>query len=153
VGPGVPAEALQTMNASMLDLVSGFVFQTTLLGTFSLLALVLAAIGTYGVLSYDVAERTREIGIRMALGASSPRVLRMIVGRTLVLAGIGLAIGVLGAFGATRALTRYLFGVGPSDPATFAATALLLIGVALAAASVPAWRASHVDPVIALREE
>jgi ABC-type antimicrobial peptide transport system permease subunit len=98
-------------------------------------------------------ERTREIGIRMALGASSPRVLRMIVARTLVLVGIGLAIGVLGAFGATRALTRYLFGVGPSDPATFAATALLLIGVALAAASVPAWRASHVDPVIALREE
>ncbi|HEV2180127.1 MAG TPA: ABC transporter permease [Gemmatimonadaceae bacterium] len=153
VDPAIPAEALQTMNASMLDLVAGFVFQTTLLGTFSLLALLLAAIGTYGVLAYDVAERTREIGIRMALGARSGRVLRMVIGRTLALAGVGIAIGVLGALGSTRVLSRFLFGVSPTDPAAFGGTALVLVGVALAAAMVPAWRASRVDPVIALKEE
>lgn len=141
------------MNASMLDLVAGFVFQTTLLSTFSLLALLLAAIGTYGVLAYDVAERTREIGIRMALGARSDRVLRMVMGRTLVLAGVGIAIGVIGALGTTRVLSRFLFGISPTDPAAFGATAAVLVCVALAAATLPAWRASRVDPVIALKEE
>lgn len=153
IDPAIPAEALQTMNASMLDLVAGFVFQTTLLSTFSLLALLLAAIGTYGVLAYDVAERTREIGIRMALGARSDRVLRMVMGRTLVLAGVGIAIGVIGALGTTRVLSRFLFGISPTDPAAFGATAAVLVCVALAAATLPAWRASRVDPVIALKEE
>lgn len=153
IDPAIPAEALQTMNASMLDLVAGFVFQTTLLSTFSLLALLLAAIGTYGVLAYDVAERTREIGIRMALGARSDRVLRMVMGRTLVLAGVGIAIGVIGALGTTRVLSRFLFGISPTDPAAFGATAAVLVCVALAAATLPAWRASRVDPVIAFKEE
>lgn len=153
VDPAIPPESLETMNASMLGLVAEFVFQATLLSIFSLLALLLAAIGTYGVLAYDVAERTREIGIRMALGARSSRVLHMVLGRTLMLAGIGMTIGVLGALGTTRVLARFLFGVSPTDPVAFGATALVLVMVALASATVPAWRASRVDPVIALREE
>jgi predicted permease len=151
--PTVPAQALETMDASMLTVVAEPLFQTRLLTTFSLLALLLAAVGTYGVLAFDVAERTREIGIRMALGAQAARVVRMVMGRTLILAAAGVAIGMVGALFATRVLSRFLFEVSPTDPATFGMVAALLVGVACAAALVPAWRAADVDPVQSLKEE
>ena len=122
-----------------------------LVGLFASLALVLAAIGVHGVLSYDVARRVREIGIRMALGAERGSVLRLIVGRALVLTAIGVAAGGAGAFVLTRTLSTLLFGVTPHDPATFAAAAGILTVVALAAAAMPAWRAARTDPAAALR--
>ena len=149
----IPVQALQTMDASMLDVVAEPLFQTRLLATFSLLALLLAAIGTYGVLAYDVAERTREIGIRIALGAGTRDVRRLVIGRTLVFATVGIVFGAIGALASTRLLTRFLFAVTPTDPATFAGTAIVLVGAALGAGLVPAFRATRVDPILALRQE
>jgi len=149
----IPVQALQTMDASMLDVVAEPRFQTRLLTTFSLLALLLAVIGTYGVLAYDVAERTREIGIRIALGAGTRDVRRLVIGRTLVFATVGIVLGSIGALAATRLLSRFLFGVTPTDPATFAGTAIVLVGAALGAGVVPALRATRVDPILALRQD
>jgi predicted permease len=127
--------------------------QMTLLGAFAGLALVLASIGLYGVLSYAVTQRSREIGLRMALGASASSVIRMIVGRGLALTGIGLGIGLVAAWAATRAMKNLLYGVGATDPVTFAAVAGLLSVIALIACWAPARRASRVDPIVVLREE
>jgi putative ABC transport system permease protein len=124
-----------------------------LLGLFAAVALVLAMIGIYGVLSYGVALRTREIGIRMALGAPPQGVMRLIVGEGFVLAWLGLVIGFGGAVALTRLLASLLFGVAPTDPATYMAVAALLAAVALAASYLPARRAMRVDPAIALRSE
>jgi putative ABC transport system permease protein len=124
-----------------------------LLGTFSAIALLLASIGIYGVMSYSVAQRGREIGIRMALGAERRRVLGLVVGQGMALAGIGVGIGLLGAFALTRLLGSQLYSVTPTDPGTFAAVAALLASIALMATLPPALRATRVDPVVALREE
>jgi ABC-type antimicrobial peptide transport system permease subunit len=128
-------------------------FQARLLGAFAALALLLAAVGIYGVLAYNVAQRTHEIGIRMALGAQAADVLRMILRRTMVLTGTGVVIGIAGALAVTRVLTKFLFGVTPTDPLTFVAVALTLVAAALAAGLIPARRAMRVDPMIALRHE
>jgi putative ABC transport system permease protein len=124
-----------------------------LLAMFAVLALVLAAIGTYGVLSYMVAERRREIGVRIALGANQQRVLGEVMRQGLGLTAVGLAAGLAGALAITRLLTALLFGVAPSDPATLAGVLTTIAGVAAAACLVPAWRASRVDPIVVLREE
>jgi len=124
-----------------------------LLSTFAVLALSLASIGIYGVISYVVAQRTQEIGLRMAMGAQRKDVLTMVARQGLRLIAIGLACGAIAALAATRALSSLLFGVKPFDVPTFAATALLLLGIAMAASYVPAARAARVDPMVALREQ
>ncbi|MGH7575415.1 MAG: ADOP family duplicated permease [Longimicrobiales bacterium] len=128
-------------------------FGVLLVGTFAATALALAVMGVYGVISFAVAQRTREIGIRMALGARAENVLRLVLKRGLLLAGVGTAIGIGGALAATRLLTSFLFGVSETDATTFIAVPLILIAAALIAAYVPARRAMRVDPMIAIRAE
>ena len=128
-------------------------FNMLLLTIFGAMALVLAAIGIYGLMSYSVEQGTRDIGVRLALGAARGSILRLVVTRGLILAGIGLALGLAGAFAASRLLARMLYGVTPTDPATYAAVAATLGAVALLACYLPARRATRVDPIIALRAE
>ncbi len=127
--------------------------QMTLVAAFAVLALLMASVGLYGVLSYTVAQRTQEIGVRMALGAQPAIVVVEVVRGALLLAVSGLVLGLAGAFALTRLLTSFLFSVGPTDPATFAAVSLLLLLVAGLASFVPARRAANVDPVSVLRTE
>jgi putative ABC transport system permease protein len=128
-------------------------FRTTLLGVFAGLALLLAAVGLYGVIAYSVARRTNELGVRMAMGAQRNDVLMLVLGQGAKLAIFGIAIGLAVAFAAMRVISKLLFGVNAADPLTFAATALLILAVAFGASLVPAWRAIKVDPVVALRYE
>jgi putative ABC transport system permease protein len=127
--------------------------QMTLLSGFAILALILASLSIYGVLSYLVTQRTREIGVRIALGATSQSVVRMIVAQGLRLTSLGLAIGLLAAFWMAKLMTALVYGVGTTDPATYAGTTAVLAAVAIIACVVPARTAARVDPIIALREE
>jgi ABC-type antimicrobial peptide transport system permease subunit len=124
-----------------------------LFSAFAILALVLAGIGTYGVLSYVVTQQRRDIGIRMALGAERALVLRSVMGQGLKLTGLGLLAGLAGALALTRFMETLLFGVRASDPATLAGVAALITVVAAAATLVPAVRATRVDPIVALKDE
>jgi putative ABC transport system permease protein len=124
-----------------------------LLGFFGILALGLAAIGIYGVMSYTVSQRSHEIGIRLALGAHPRQVLGLVVGQGVRMSLVGVGIGIVAALGLTQLLASLLFSVTPRDPLTFAGVALLVVGVALAGSFVPARRAASVDPIVALRHE
>ena len=128
-------------------------FRTALLAVFSILALVIASIGIYGVMNYLVIQRTREFGIRLAVGATKGDVLRLVLGRAAGLIVGGLCLGLLGSVVLARLITSLLYGVTPLDPATFAVVSLLLSAVALFASYIPARRATRVDPMVALRCE
>jgi putative ABC transport system permease protein len=152
-----PIARVRPLETIVSDSIARQRFSMLLLAIFAAVALVLAAVGLYGVVSYSVAQRTHEIGIRMALGASSSDVLRMVIGQGMRLAGAGMLFGLVGAFVVTRALkgmlSDLLFGVSVSDPVTFTAIPLVLLSVALAATYIPARRATRVDPMVALRHE
>jgi putative ABC transport system permease protein len=151
--PEQPVESVAPMQGLVDATRQDALFQARLLVVFSAIALVLALVGIYGVMSFKVTERTREIGIRMALGAEMNDVVQVVVGEALALAGGGVLIGLGGAFVATRVLRSLLFGVETWDPATYAAVAGLLVGAAALASWVPARRATRVDPVQALRAD
>ena len=149
----LPVAGVTTMEAMVADSVAVPRFTTVLLAAFSAVALLLAAIGIYGVGAYSVAQRVQEIGVRMALGAGRREVLRLVVGQGMAPTLLGLGIGLAAAFWLTRAMSALLFGVSPTDPATFAAVAAALAAVALAANYLPARRATGISPVEALRGE
>jgi putative ABC transport system permease protein len=153
IEPDVTVAAVQTMDDVVAQSTAGSRFLLLLLGSFAAAALALAAVGIYGVMSYSVACRTSEIGIRVALGATRGDVLRLVVGEALAVAGAGAAVGLLAALGLSRLMSSLLYAVTASDPLTFAGVCLLLAGVALAASSVPALRATRIDPLVALRSE
>lgn len=153
IDPALPVAHLQSMEANVASTLGRPRFLATLLTLFAVLALTLAAIGTYGVLSYAVAERNKEIGIRMALGAEGRRVLGMVMRDGLFVTAAGVVLGLLGAFAATRLMRSLLFEVGSTDALTFIAAPLVLIAVAVVAAYLPARRATRVDPMVALRAE
>jgi putative ABC transport system permease protein len=153
VDPAVVVQQPQTLEDLMYESVAQPRFRTILLTTFAGMALLLAAIGIYGVIAYSVAQRSNEIGVRMALGAGRDDVVRMVVEEGMRLTVFGLAIGVVAAIGLTRFLAEMLYGVRTTDVPTFIATAALLLIVALAACTHPAWRAARVDPITTLRRD
>jgi predicted permease len=145
--------AVTTIDQQLGEQTAARRFQTSLIGLFSLAALLLSAIGIYGLMHYFVEQRTNEIGVRMALGARQGNVLALVLRQGLALAGFGIVAGMLGAWGLTRLLSSLLFGVTPTDPLTFAAAPAILLAVAALACWIPARRASRIDPVLALRQE
>jgi predicted permease len=149
----LPVTHVMTLDQLLSDSVSSRRFSTFLLGMFAVLALLLAAVGIYGVMSYVVSLRTNEIGLRMALGAQPRDIWALIVGRGARLALAGVALGLFGSFLLTKLIASLLFGVKPTDPLTFGGVALLLVGVAILACYIPARRAMRVDPIVALRYE
>jgi predicted permease len=153
INPNVPISEVATLDARLSRTIAPRRFNTWLLGLFAAIALLLAAIGIYGVMSYTVTQRTREIGIRLALGAQPQDVLRLMIAHSLGLAFIGLATGMIASFVLTRWLKSWLFGVSATDPLTFIVISLLLLFVALLACYLPAQRAAKVDPLEALRHE
>jgi predicted permease len=153
VNPELPVFGAQTLNDAVSASLSQRRFAMQIVALFALTALLLAGLGIYGVISYIVSERTHEIGIRLALGAKSRDILRMVLGQGLGLAIAGAAVGLVGALIVSHLMASVLYGVRPTDPLTFAGVALLLIGVALLACYIPARRAVRVDPLVALRYE
>ena len=149
----IPVSDVHTMDELMAVSLAQQRFNMLLLGLFAALALILAAVGIYGAMAYVVSQRTHEIGIRTALGAQRRDVLRLVMGDGAKIALFGIAIGIVGALALTRLMAGLLFDVKPTDPATFAAVAILLALVALAACYLPALRATRVDPMVALRYE
>jgi putative ABC transport system permease protein len=151
--PTVPPQQLMSMSDALLDVAAEPVFQTRVISIFAMIAILLAAIGTYGVLAYDVSERSREIALRMALGATPGDIVRMVLRRTGMLALLGVVVGVAGSLAVTRTLTKSLYDVTPTDPATMISVAAVILVVALFAGWGPARRASRVDVMAALPAE
>jgi putative ABC transport system permease protein len=146
-----PVFGVRTMDEVIANQFAPRKFRTLLLGLFALLALVLVVVGIFGVISYSVAQRTHEIGIRMALGAQREDVARMVVAQGFKLTVIGVAVGIAGALALTRMLSSLLYSVKPTDPVTFIGVTLILTAAALLASYIPARRATKVNPIIALR--
>jgi putative ABC transport system permease protein len=151
--PELPLAAVQTLEEGISSSASQPRFNTVLLLAFAGVALLIAAVGIYGALAYSVSLRTREIGVRMALGAEPARVMRQVVREGMAVGAVGTLMGLGVAVAASRVLASLLFGIEVRDPQTFGATAIVLAAVALIACAAPAWRASRVDPIIALRAE
>jgi putative ABC transport system permease protein len=153
IDPNQPVADVKTMEDWLTTAVSAPRYRTSLLALFALIALVLASTGIYGVMSYSVAQRTHEIGVRMALGANRFDVLKLVVRQGMGLVVVGIVLGLFGAVGLTRVMSSLLFEVTPKDPLTFTAVALFLAFVAFVACYIPARRATRVDPLVALRYE
>jgi putative ABC transport system permease protein len=153
VDPDQPIYNIKTMDEIRAESVASERLNLTLFSIFAGIALILAIVGIYGVMSYSVTQRTHEIGIRMAIGAQQRDVFKMVIGQGMMLALIGIGVGLLGAFALTRLMATMLFGVTATDPATFAVIAVLLTAVALMACYLPGRRATKVDPVVSLRYE
>jgi ABC-type antimicrobial peptide transport system permease subunit len=152
----MPISSVQTMEAQTGNTMNGlFLFEVAagLAGGLGLLGLILAVVGVYGVISYSVSQRTQEIGIRMALGATASEILRMISRQSFLIIAASVPLGLLAAFTVGKLLTDFLVGVSPTDPLTYAAVTALLVAVALAAGYLPARRATRVNPMVALRHE
>jgi putative ABC transport system permease protein len=153
LAPDLPLKAPKTMDELIGDSLVKYRFPAILISLFGGIALVIAAVGVYGVISYSVAQSTHEIGIRVALGASRGRILRMTLGHGLRLAAIGAVVGLVASHWLTQFLRELLFGITPSDPLTLAGATLALLAVAFVACWIPARRATRVDPLVALRYE
>ena len=151
--PGLPISTVRTMEEWLTNNAAQPRLNAMLLGGFGVVALLIAAIGIYGVLAYSVDQRTREIGLRVALGAPRSRVLRLIVSEGMTVGALGIAAGLAGALALSRGLETLVYGVRIRDPWTSAAVAIVLTLVSLAACVIPARRASRVDPMVALRQE
>jgi predicted permease len=153
VDPTVPVYEVRTMRDRLYESLARQRFSSTMLGALALFALALAAIGLYGVLSYLVTQSTRDIGVRVALGARPGDIIGMVVRHGMELVAIGIVAGVIGALMLTRVLASMLFGISTKDALTFLAVPAILVAVACAATVIPAWRATSVDPIVALRDE
>jgi putative ABC transport system permease protein len=153
VDADLPIYGLSTMEQAVSDSVSQPRFYMVLLGGFAVIALLLAALGIYGVISYTVTQRTRELGIRVALGATRQKIVRLVIGQGVWMAGVGVVFGLAASLALTRALASLLFGVQKLDPITMSIAPLTLMGVALLGCYLPARRAARVDPVIAMRND
>jgi putative ABC transport system permease protein len=153
VDPDVAFYNVRTMKQQVADSVAQPRLRSALLGVFSIVALLLASLGVYGVIACSVAERKKEIGIRVALGARPSEVRRLVLAQGLKLTAFGLVLGLAGAAGATRLIAGFLFGVSAIDPLTYVTTCAVFIAVAILASYLPARRAMRVDPIVALREE
>jgi ABC-type antimicrobial peptide transport system permease subunit len=153
VGPDIVVYGIRTMQERLYDSLARQRFSSTMLGVFAVFALLLAAVGLYGVLSHLVTQGTRDIGVLVTLGARPGDIVGLVVRQGMTLAGIGIVVGLLGALALTRVMASLLFEVSARDVATFAAVPTLLLVVAFAATAIPAWRATRVDPMVALREE
>jgi putative ABC transport system permease protein len=151
-GPGLFG-GFKTVNSLVSSTMAQRRFALSMVGTFAVCALLLAAIGMYGVISYGVAQRTREVGVRMALGATQRNIMRLILGEGLKLALIGAIVGLAGALACARLIRAMLFATGATDPTTFVVTPLLLGAVAVVACYLPARRATRLDPTLAIRGE
>ncbi len=151
--PAATVSDVATVESIVSDAAGSRRLNMQLLGIFAALALLLAAVGIYGVMAYTVNRRSHEIGVRMALGAGQSNVVRMVVGKAVTLGGLGVVVGSAAALGLTRLLAGMLYGVKPADPPTFLSVAAILFAVTIAASCAPAWRATRVSPTIALRSE
>jgi putative ABC transport system permease protein len=149
----LPLRRVRTLDEYVSGSISAPRFEALLLGSFAALAFVLTTIGLYGVISYSVVQRTREMGIRVALGAQRASISTMVLRQGALLALAGVAVGLLTSLFAVRLIRNLLFGIGATDPVTFVAVPLLLMGVALLASYIPARRAMRIDPIVALRHE
>jgi len=151
--PNTPVRRDRTLEFLSVESTAGYRFRAAMVGTFAGLALVLAMVGVFGVLAYSVQQRQREFGVRVALGATSPRILWLVLGSAGRLIAVGASIGLVLAFVLGRSIGAFLFGVPPVDPVTFASVTLVVVLTAAAASAAPAWRAARVDPATMFRAD